>query len=192
MAPGSKAHDGRRGRGLTLVLLSGPLLIVTLLIRLDSAGPTFFIQERVGRDGKAFPIIKFRTMVDNSSGQDSRDWTVPNDPRRTRLGRFLRRFSIDELPNLINVLMGHMSLVGPRAEQPQYVKQFSAEIPQYMERHREKAGMTGWAQVNGLRGDVPIDQRTQYDLYYIENWSIFFDVRILLRTLIAVFKEPAY
>ena len=176
----------------TLVLLSGPLLIVTLLIRLDSAGPTFFIQERVGRDGKAFPIIKFRTMVDNSSGQDSRDWTVPNDPRRTRLGRFLRRFSIDELPNLINVLMGHMSLVGPRAEQPQYVKQYSAEIPQYMERHREKAGMTGWAQVNGLRGDVPIDQRTQYDLYYIENWSIFFDVRILLRTLIAVFKEPAY
>ena len=177
---------------ITLVLLSGPLLIVTLLIRLDSAGPTFFIQERVGRDGKAFPIIKFRTMVDNSSGQDIRDWTVPNDPRRTRLGRILRRFSIDELPNLINVLMGHMSLVGPRAEQPQYVRQFSAEIPQYMERHREKAGMTGWAQVNGLRGDVPIDQRTQYDLYYIENWSIFFDVRILLRTLIAVFKEPAY
>jgi exopolysaccharide biosynthesis polyprenyl glycosylphosphotransferase len=177
---------------LTLVVLSGPLLLVALLIRIDSAGPTFFVQERVGRDGKAFPIIKFRTMADNSSGKDNRDWTVPNDPRRTRLGKFLRRFSIDELPNLINVLMGHMSLVGPRAEQPQYVRRFSAEIPRYMERHREKAGMTGWAQVNGLRGDVPIDQRTQYDLYYIENWSIFFDVRILLRTIIAVFKQPAY
>lgn len=176
----------------TLMVLSGPLLLVALLIRLDSAGPTFFIQERVGRDGKAFPIIKFRTMVDNSSGSDSRDWTVPDDPRRTRLGKFLRRFSIDELPNLINVLAGHMSLVGPRAEQPQYVQRFSTEIPRYMERHREKAGMTGWAQVNGLRGDVPIDQRTQYDLYYIENWSIFFDIRILLRTIIAVFKQPAY
>ncbi len=176
----------------TLVALSGPLLVVALLIRIDSAGPTFFIQERVGRDGKAFPIIKFRTMVDNNSGKDGRDWTVVDDPRRTRIGKFLRRFSIDELPNLINVLLGHMSLVGPRAEQPQYVRQFSVEIPRYMERHREKAGMTGWAQVNGLRGDVPIDQRTQYDLYYIENWSIFFDVRILLRTIIAVFKDPAY
>lgn len=176
----------------TLMVLSGPLLLVALLIRLDSAGPTFFIQERVGRDGQAFPIIKFRTMVDNSSGKDNRDWTVPDDPRRTRLGKFLRRFSIDELPNLINVLAGHMSLVGPRAEQPQYVQRFSTEIPRYMERHREKAGMTGWAQVNGLRGDVPIDQRTQYDLYYIENWSIFFDIRILLRTIIAVFKQPAY
>ena len=176
----------------TLVILSGPLLIVALLIRLDSVGPTFFIQERVGRDGKAFPIIKFRTMVHSDPAEDGRDWTIPDDPRRTRIGKLLRRFSIDELPNLINVLIGHMSLVGPRAEQPQYVRQFSAEIPRYMERHREKAGMTGWAQVNGLRGDVPIDQRTQYDLYYIENWSIFFDIRILLRTLIAVFKEPAY
>ena len=177
---------------MTLVALSGPLLLVALLIRLDSAGPTFFIQERVGRDGKAFPLIKFRTMVDDRSGQEGRDWTVPNDPRRTRLGAFLRRFSIDELPNLINVLIGHMSLVGPRAEQPQYVRRFSAEIPRYMERHREKAGMTGWAQVNGLRGDVPIELRTQYDLYYVENWSIFFDIRILLRTLIAIFKQPAY
>ena len=177
---------------VTLVVLSGPMLLVAVLIRVDSAGPTFFIQERVGRDGRPFPIIKFRTMVDDSAGNDSRDWTVPNDPRRTRLGPFLRRFSIDELPNLINVLIGHMSLVGPRAEQPQYVRQFSAEIPRYMERHREKAGMTGWAQVNGLRGDVPIEQRTQYDLYYVENWSIFFDVRILLRTLIAIFNQPAY
>ncbi len=173
----------------TLVAFSGPMLLVALLIRLDSSGPTFFIQERVGHDGKAFPLIKFRTMIEDGSG---RDWTVPNDPRRTRLGTFLRRFSIDELPNLINVLIGHMSLVGPRAEQPQYVKQFSAEIPRYMERHREKAGMTGWAQVNGLRGDVPIELRTQYDLYYIENWSIFFDIRILLRTLIAIFNQPAY
>ncbi len=177
---------------ITLVILSGPLLLVALFIRLDSAGPAFFIQERVGRDGKAFPIIKFRTMAADVAGQDSRDWTVPDDPRRTRLGKFLRRFSIDELPNLLNVLIGHMSLVGPRAEQPQYVKRFSAEIPRYMDRHREKAGMTGWAQVNGLRGDVPIVQRTQYDLYYIENWSIYFDIRILLRTLIAVFRQPAY
>lgn len=177
---------------LTLVILSGPLLVVALLIRFDSAGPAFFIQERVGRDGKPFPIVKFRTMVADDSGSDKRDWTVQNDPRRTRIGKFLRRFSIDELPNLINVLAGHMSLVGPRAEQPQYVKRFSTEIPRYMERHREKAGMTGWAQVNGLRGDVPIDQRTRYDLYYIENWSIYFDIRILLRTIIAVFRQPAY
>jgi len=175
-----------------LILFSGPMLLIAVLVRLDSPGPVFFIQERVGLDGKPFPMIKFRSMVADAPGREGRDWTVPNDPRVTRLGRFLRRYSIDEMPQFINVLLGHMSLVGPRPEQPQYVAQFSNMIPRYMERHREKAGMTGWAQVNGLRGDVPIEQRTQYDLYYIENWSIFFDLRIMLRSLIALFKHPGY
>lgn len=166
-----------------LIFLSPVLLFIALLIRLESRGPVFYTQVRMGLDGKPFPIIKFRSMrVDAEQGGPG--WTVKDDPRVTRVGRFLRRTELDELPQLINVLLGQMSLVGPRPERPFYVQQFRKQIPRYMERHREKAGMTGWAQVNGLRGDTSIAERTSYDLWYVENWSLWLDIKIILRTII--------
>ena len=132
-------------------------------------------------------MIKFRSMRQDAE-KDGPGWTTDDDPRRTRMGTFLRNVDIDELPQLINVFMGEMSLVGPRPEQPYYVEQFRGSVPRYMERHREKAGMTGWAQVNGLRGDTSILERTKYDLWYTENWSIWLDLKILLRTFWNLFK----
>ena len=175
---------------IVLVLASAPMLLIALLIKLDSKGPAFYVQTRVGRDGRPFPIVKFRTMV---SGADEygQTWTVTNDPRQTRVGRLLRRYWIDELPQLLNVIRGDMSLVGPRPEQPDYVTRFRGEFSRYMVRHRERAGVTGWAQVNGMRGDSSIAERTRYDLYYVENWSLLFDLRILLRTLLIVMRGDA-
>lgn len=167
-----------------LVLLSPFLLFVALLIKLESRGPVFYSQVRVGLDGMPFPMLKFRSMRTGAEEESGPVWAMRDDPRRTRLGRFLRRFNIDELPQLINVLVGDMSLVGPRPERPVFVEQFKQVVPRYMERHKEKAGLTGWAQVNGLRGDTSIVERTKYDLYYIENWSPLFDIKILLRTLL--------
>jgi exopolysaccharide biosynthesis polyprenyl glycosylphosphotransferase len=169
------------GSAVGLVLLSPFLLLVAILIKLDSPGPVFFVQQRMGLDGKPFWLIKFRTM--RQDAEQLATWTTRDDPRKTRLGAFLRRTNIDELPQLINVLIGEMSLVGPRPEQPRYVEEFRARIPRYMERHREKAGMAGWAQVNGLRGDTSIEERTKYDLWYIENWSIWLDIKIILKTI---------
>lgn len=169
---------------LALILLSPLMLLVALLIRLGSKGPVFYAQVRVGLDGKPFPILKFRTMLTGAEEGTGPVWTTIDDPRRTRLGELLRKTSIDELPQLINVLVGDMSLVGPRPERPIFVEQFKQVLPRYMERHKEKAGMTGWAQVNGLRGDTSIVERTKYDLYYIENWSPMFDLKIILRTLV--------
>jgi exopolysaccharide biosynthesis polyprenyl glycosylphosphotransferase len=169
---------------LALILLSPLMLLVALLIRLGSKGPVFYAQVRVGLDSKPFPILKFRTMLTGAEEGTGPVWTTIDDPRRTRLGEFLRKTSIDELPQLINVLVGDMSLVGPRPERPIFVEQFKQVVPRYMERHKEKAGMTGWAQVNGLRGDTSIVERTKYDLYYIENWSPMFDLKIILRTLV--------
>jgi len=176
-----------------LVVLSPFMLLLALLIRLDSPGPIFYIQERMGLDTKPFTMFKFRSMRANADANGP-GWTVKNDPRRTRLGSFIRRFSLDELPNLINVLLGDMSLVGPRPEQPAFVEQFQQLVPRYMERHREKAGMTGWAQVNGLRGDTSIIERTKYDLWYIENWSVWLDIKIILRTIVRgiFFDRNAY
>lgn len=165
-----------------LVLLSPFLLFVALLIKLDSPGPVFYTQERMGLDAKPFKILKFRSMRQDAEVAGP-GWTVPDDPRRTKLGTIIRRFNIDELPQLINVLFGEMSLVGPRPERPVYVEQFRQMIPRYMDRHREKAGMTGWAVVNGLRGDTSIEERTKYDLWYIENWSLALDIKIIIRTL---------
>jgi exopolysaccharide biosynthesis polyprenyl glycosylphosphotransferase len=176
------------GSAAGLILFSPVMLLLATLIKLDSPGSVFFIQERVGLDGKPFPMIKFRSMRQNAEAAGQ--WTVRDDPRRTRLGSFLRRISFDELPQLINVLLGQMSLVGPRAEQPKYVEEFQRRIPRYMERHREKAGITGWAQVNGLRGDTSIEERTKYDLWYIENWSVWLDVKIIVRTLIRGWFDP--
>jgi Undecaprenyl-phosphate glucose phosphotransferase len=165
----------------TLLLLGAPvLLLIALAIRLESRGPVFFLQERVGLDNRPFWMIKFRTM--RTDAEQLGTWTTQNDPRVTRMGRLLRRTSLDELPNLINVLLGEMSMVGPRPEQTRWVEQFSQQIPRYMRRHKEKAGLTGWAQVNGLRGDTSVEERTRYDLYYIENWSLLFDLKIMLRT----------
>ncbi len=169
---------------LALIFLSPLMLLVALLIRLGSKGPVFYAQVRVGLDSKPFPILKFRTMLTGAEEGTGPVWTTIDDPRRTRLGEFLRKTSIDELPQLINVLVGDMSLVGPRPERPIFVEQFKQVMPRYMERHKEKAGMTGWAQVNGLRGDTSIVERTKYDLYYIENWSPMFDLKIILRTMV--------
>jgi lipopolysaccharide/colanic/teichoic acid biosynthesis glycosyltransferase len=149
----------------------------------------FLIQERVGLDGVAFPIIKFRTMQPDAEKVTGAVWARPDDPRRTRLGAFLRKYSIDELPQFINVLLGDMSLVGPRPERPVFVETFRRTIPRYFDRHREKAGITGWAQVNGLRGNTSIEERTAYDLWYVENWSFWLDIKICLKTLSIVFKD---
>ncbi|NTW00299.1 MAG: undecaprenyl-phosphate glucose phosphotransferase [Oscillochloris sp.] len=165
-----------------LLLVAAPLmLLIAAAIRLESRGPVFFLQERVGMDVQPFWMIKFRTMRVDAEALGT--WTTPNDPRVTRVGKLLRRSSLDELPQLINVLIGHMSLVGPRPEQSRWIEQFSQQIPRYMRRHKEKAGLTGWAQVNGLRGDTSIEDRTRYDLYYIENWSLLLDIKIILRTI---------
>ena len=175
---------------LGLVLLSPLMLAVGLWVRLDSPGPVFYGQERVGFNGRRFRMWKFRTMrLDAESAGPG--WTRPDDPRRTGAGEILRKLSLDELPQLWNVLCGEMSLVGPRPERPMYVEQFRAAIPRYMLRHHVKAGITGWAQVNGLRGDTPLDQRIEYDLYYIRNWSLGFDVAILLRTVGRVFRDAS-
>ena len=164
-----------------LLLLAPLLLALAVWIKCDSAGPVFFLQERVGLHGKLFRIIKFRSMRQHHAGPQI---TVGADARITRSGRFIRAYKLDELPQLINVLLGDMSLVGPRPERPVYVEQFRQSIPRYMDRHREKAGLTGWAQVNGLRGDTSIVERTKYDLWYIENWSLGLDIKILIRTLV--------
>ena len=168
-----------------LVFLSPLLLLTALLIRLESKGPIFYTQERMGLDGHPFPLIKFRSMRHDAEASGP-GWTVPDDPRRTRIGQLMRSTNWDEMPQLVNVLAGHMSLVGPRPERPVYVQEFRQQIPRYMERHREKAGMTGWAQVNGLRGDTSIAERTSYDLWYIENWSIWLDVKIIIRTILMI------
>lgn len=170
------------GASLGLIVLSPFMLLTALLIGIESRGAVFYWQLRMGLDGRPFPMIKFRSMRSDaeSAGQT---WTVADDPRVTRLGRFMRRSNWDEIPQLINVFLGHMSLVGPRPERPMYVRQFRNQISRYMERHREKSGMTGWAQVNGLRGDTSIAERTTFDLWYVENWSVWLDIKIILRTI---------
>lgn len=177
-----------------VLLVSSPILaLLAILIKTTSSGPVFFLQERVGLDGALFRVIKFRTMKKDAEKESGPVWAKKNDPRATPIGRFLRRFSLDELPQLFNVVKGDMSIVGPRPERPFFVNQFKGQIPKYLDRHRVKTGMTGWAQVNGLRGNAPIEERTKYDVYYVENWSLVFDVKIILKTLRAVlFGEDAY
>lgn len=178
---------------VALIILSPVFFLVALLIKLDSKGSIIYKQERVGFDGKEFLILKFRTMQTGAEQKTGPVWAKLNDPRRTRIGTFLRRTSIDELPQLINVLRGDMSLVGPRPERKFFVEKFKEEIPRYLERHRVRSGMTGWAQVNGLRGNTPIEERTKYDIYYVENWSLAFDMKIILKTLSAVISgENSY
>ncbi|MCY4106600.1 MAG: undecaprenyl-phosphate glucose phosphotransferase [Chloroflexi bacterium] len=170
-----------------MILFSPLMMFTSLLIKFQRNGPVFHIQQRMGMDGKPFSMIKFRSMREDADVSGP-GWTVKNDPRITRLGRLMRRTSWDEMPQLINVLLGQMSLVGPRPEQPYYVREFRQRIPRYMDRHQEKAGMTGWAQVNGLRGDTSISERTRFDLWYVEHWSLWLDFKIILRTLFQIVR----
>jgi len=177
------------GSAIGLVVLSPLMLLVAALVKLDSQGPVFYAQVRMGLDAKPFWMIKFRSMRTDAEAETGPVWATEDDPRRTRLGAFIRRFSIDEWPQFINVLLGEMSLVGPRPERPVFVEQFKRSIPRYMDRHREKAGLAGWAQVNGLRGDTSIAERTKYDLWYIENWSLLLDFKIILKTIFNAFTS---
>jgi len=176
---------------IVLVFISPLMLLIALIVKLDSRGPALFTQERMGLDARPFPCIKFRSMRVDAEVETGPVWAKQDDPRRTRLGAFLRKYSLDELPQFINVFLGQMSLVGPRPERPVFVEQFRQMVPRYMERHQEKAGITGWAQVNGLRGDTSIWERTKYDLYYIEHWSLWLDFKIMILTLLRFFRDPS-
>lgn len=171
--------------GLCLLIALPALALIALLIKLSSPGPVLYKQRRTGLDGRQFDIYKFRTMRIDAEARGP-VWSQTDDPRRTRIGRFLRRTSLDELPNLLNVIRGEMSLVGPRPERPEFIARFRHEIPRYMLRHKMKAGMTGFAQVNGYRGDTSLRKRIQHDLHYIRNWSLKLDLQILARTLTGV------
>jgi len=171
------------GSAALLIVLSPFLAAIALLVRWLDGPPVLYRQERMGLDGRLFRMLKFRTMRVDAEAETGPVWTVPDDPRRTRLGALLRRLSLDELPQLWNVLRGEMSLVGPRPERPAFIEEFRRHVPQYVLRHKVKAGLTGWAQVNGWRGNTPVDIRTAYDLYYVEHWSLGLDLKILWRTL---------
>ncbi len=175
---------------LALLLFSPFFLIIAVWVKLGSEGPVFYKQQRIGEDGRRFELLKFRTMRKDAEAQTGPVWAKANDPRRTTSGAFLRANNLDESPQLWNVLKGDMSLVGPRPERPFFVSQFKEDIPRYMARHSIRSGITGWAQVNGLRGNTSIEERTKFDLYYIENWSLLFDVKILVFTLFA--RRNAY
>jgi Undecaprenyl-phosphate glucose phosphotransferase len=198
--PEEKFFEGLVKRTLDIVLSFSGLIVlfpflffIALLVKLTSRGPVLYKQERMTMDGDRFFMYKFRSMKVLSDGANEKGWTVKDDPRVTVIGSFLRKTSIDELPQLWNVLTGEMSLVGPRPERPIYVEEFKQEIPAYMLRHKMKAGITGWAQVNGWRGDTSIEKRIEYDLYYIRNWSIWFDIKILFLTFVKGFvNKNAY
>ena len=183
-----------------LICFCPVFVVIAVLVKISSPGPVFYYQKRIGEDGRSFTMLKFRTMANTAAKGASRFrtmlggaergvgrvWAKKDDPRRTNVGAVLRSFNLDELPQLINVLKGEMSLVGPRPERPHFVGKFKEDIPRYMARHKIRSGMTGWAQVNGLRGNTSIEERTKYDLYYIENWSLGFDLKILFMSLFAL------
>ena len=178
-----KAIEDRSVALLLLVLASPLFLLISIAIKLDSPGPVFYRQKRVSWNGNPFTMLKFRTMVVDAESESGPVWTNKDQNRTTRLGRFLRKTSLDEIPQFLNVLSGEMSIVGPRPERPYFVEQFKEEVPDYMKKHLVKAGITGWAQINGWRGDTCVKTRIQYDLYYVENWSVWFDIKIMFMTL---------
>ena len=181
------------GSLVCLVLFSPVMLVTAVLIKLTSPGPLIFKQERVGLHNQPFIMYKFRSMEVQKANAEQKGWTTRHDPRVTGIGKFIRRTSIDEFPQLINVLKGEMSLIGPRPERPQFVEKFREEIPRYMIKHQVRPGMTGWAQVNGYRGDTSIRKRIEYDLYYIENWTLGLDIKILFLTVFKGFvNKNAY
>lgn len=166
-----------------VILLSPVYAVIAVLVKITDGGPILYRQDRTGMDGRSFFMYKFRTMRVNAESASGPVWAVANDQRVTAFGKFLRRFNLDELPQLFNVLHGEMSIVGPRPERPHFVGKFRDQVPRYMARHKIKSGITGWAQVNGFRGNTSIAERTKYDLYYYENWSLFLDIKIILLTL---------
>ena len=181
------------GASVALILFAIPMLIVALIIKRTSPGPVLSSQIRIGLHNQQFRMYKFRSMEVQPQTKEQRAWTVMNDPRVTKIGKFIRKTSIDELPQLFNVLKGDMSLVGPRPERPYFVEKFKEEIPRYMIKHQVRPGMTGWAQVNGYRGDTSIRRRIEHDLYYIENWTLGFDFKILFLTFFRGFiNKNAY
>jgi Undecaprenyl-phosphate glucose phosphotransferase len=177
---------------MALALLAIPMAVIALIVKWSSPGPIFYRQERMGLDGKGFLVYKFRSMYQNAEEVTGPVWARDNDPRATPIGRLLRRFDLDELPQFWNVWRGDMSIVGPRPERPFFVDQFKHRIPQYMLRHKVKAGITGWAQVNGWRGNTSLEKRIEYDLYYIENWSVTLDLKIMWLTLVRGLFQRAY
>lgn len=185
-----KAIEDRLLSALILIFISPILIVIAMLIKLTSKGPVFYKQARVGWNGREFEMLKFRTMPINSEQKTGPVWATENDHRPTMIGKWLRRLSLDELPQFINVLKGDMSIVGPRPERKIFVDQFKEHIPRYMQKHYVKAGITGWAQVNGWRGNTSLEKRIEFDLYYIEHWSLWFDLKIILLTFVRGFIHP--
>ena len=178
---------------LVLVGLSPLFGLIAVSVRLTSPGPTLYRQERMGLDGQRFGMLKFRTMRVDAEAETGPVWAAAHDPRRVPFGAFLRRLSLDELPQFVNVLRGEMSVVGPRPERPVFVERFRQTVPRYMLRHKVKAGLTGWAQVHGLRGNTALDKRIEYDLEYIERWSLGLDLKIIALTIVRIlFERNAY
>jgi len=181
------------GSSIAIIASSPVMLILCILIKLTSPGPLIYKQERVGLHNQTFRMYKFRSMEIQKESEEKKAWTVKNDPRVTGIGKFMRHTSLDELPQLFNILKGEMSLVGPRPERPFFVEKFREEIPRYMVKHQVRPGLTGWAQVNGYRGDTSIRKRIECDLYYIENWSVGFDIKIMFLTIFKGFiNKNAY
>ena len=181
------------GAVTALILFSPVMLITACVIKVTSPGPLIYKQERIGLQNKPFYMYKFRSMIVQDEKAEKKGWTTKDDPRVTPFGKFIRRTSIDELPQLVNVLKGDMSMVGPRPERPQFVEKFKEEIPRYMVKHQVRPGLTGWAQVNGFRGDTSIRGRIEHDLYYIENWTLGFDFKIIFLTFFKGFvNKNAY
>jgi exopolysaccharide biosynthesis polyprenyl glycosylphosphotransferase len=175
---------------LAILVLSPLLLVCALAVRVEGGPGVIFRQQRVGRDGQLFWLLKFRSMRPVDDTESQTNWNIAQDDRLGPVGRFLRKSSIDELPQLFNILRGDMSFVGPRPERPHFVEQFGALYSGYEARHRVPSGLTGWAQIHGLRGDTSIDERARFDNFYIENWSLWLDLKILLRTVVSVFTSP--
>ncbi len=181
------------GAAFALLVFSPIMLLTAILIKLTAPGPLIYKQERVGLHNRSFHMFKFRSMVVQAPSEEKMKWTTKHDSRVTPVGRFIRKTSIDEMPQFLNVLRGDMSLVGPRPERPLFVEKFKEEIPRYMIKHQVRPGITGWAQVNGLRGDTSITKRIEHDLYYIENWTLGFDIKILFLTMFKGFiNKNAY
>jgi Undecaprenyl-phosphate glucose phosphotransferase len=181
------------GALVAIIVFSPIMLLSVIVIKSRKDGPVLFVQERVGLHNKVFKMYKFRTMIEQKPEEEEKEWTIKNDPRVTGFGKFLRRTSLDETPQFFNILKGDMSLIGPRPERPQFVEQFKEEIPRYMVKHQVRPGLTGWAQVNGYRGDTSIRKRVEYDIYYIENWTIGLDIQIILLTFLKGFvNKNAY
>ena len=178
-----KAIEDKFLSAIILLLISPIMVIIALAVKISSPGPVLYRQERLSWNGRQFHMYKFRSMPIDAESQTGAVWASDGEKRATRVGAFLRRTSLDELPQFWNVLKGDMSIVGPRPERPVFVKRFKDEVPSYMQKHMVKAGITGWAQVNGWRGNTDLEKRIEHDLYYIDNWSLWLDLKIILMTL---------